>query len=42
MQIKDLEEHQPEKYKGPGDKELDHLDEGDFIKIAYINREEVW
>ena len=42
MQITDLELHQPERYKGPSDKELDHLDEGDFIMIAYINKEEVW
>ncbi|CAL5223252.1 g5734 [Coccomyxa viridis] len=40
--ITDLELHQPERYKGPSDKELDHLDEGDFIMIAYINKEEVW
>ncbi len=42
MQITDLEMHQPQKYKGPRDKQLDDLDKGDFIKIAYLNREEVW
>ncbi|CAL5223253.1 g5735 [Coccomyxa viridis] len=40
--ITDLEMHQPQKYKGPRDKQLDDLDKGDFIKIAYLNREEVW
>ena len=42
MQIKDLVAHQPEKYKRPGERELDHLDEGDFIKVAFINKENIW
>lgn len=42
MQMRDLEQHQPEKYKTPSEGELDHLDEGDFIKIASINREDIW
>ncbi len=42
MQVEDLVKHYPEKYRGPGDKDLDHLDEGDFIMITYINKEDVW
>ncbi len=42
MQCKDLEERQPSRYRAPSEKELDHLDEGDLIKIAYIDREDVW
>ena len=44
LQITDLEMHQPRKYKGPSDKDLDELDKGDFIKIAYLLpvEEELW
>ena len=42
MQVKDLERHQPQKYKGPSERDLNHLDEGDFIKVAFINREAIW
>ena len=34
--------HQPERYREPEKRELEHLDEGDFIKIAFINREDIW
>ena len=42
MQMKDLEQHQLTKYKVPSERDLDSLDEGDFIKIAFINREDIW
>ena len=42
MQAEDLVTHHPERYKEPDKKELEHLDEGDLIKIAFINKEDIW
>ena len=42
VQAEDLVTHNPERYKEPDKRELEHLDEGDLIKIAFINREDIW
>jgi len=42
VQAEDLVLHQPKKYNIPAARELEHLDEGDFIKISFINREDIW
>ena len=41
MQAEDLAAYRPH-YEVPKAWDLDHLDEGDFIKIAFINREDIW
>ena len=42
MQAEDLGMHHPERYKEPVKRELESLDEGDLIKIAFINKEDIW
>ena len=42
MQSSDLQKHQPEKYRVPTKEALNSLDEGDFIKISYIDSEDIW
>lgn len=42
-QAADLYAHNPAQYRDiPDHLELDHLGEDDMVKIAYINREDIW
>ena len=42
VQAEDLVTHHPERYKEPNKRELEQLDEGDLIMIAFINKEDIW
>lgn len=37
-----MEKYTEGDFRGPSKRDLDHLDEGDFIKIRFINKEDIW